>query len=239
MEKKNISLYFYFLEIRFRLFYLLISFFITFLVAYFYAFDLIFIFVQPFLLPKNFIFTDLTEALYTNLKICLIFTIHTVLPFTFYQLWSFIIPGFFKKERKKITFITFFLFFLFVIEGGLVFSVVLPEIYNFLCTFEIKKALLTIQLEARIFSYVNFTLKFYFYIMFFFQSPLLFIFLFKSKLLTASSLVFFRKYFYFISLLLAAFLTPPDIFYQLIIAFLFISVYEVSIWFGFFYENNP
>jgi sec-independent protein translocase protein TatC len=194
--------------------------------------------VQPFFAPKYFIFTDLAEALSSTIYVCLVATFHLVIPFFFYQSWAFSIPGFFEQERKKITVSVFSIFIFLLLEGAFILIILLPEIFSFLFSFEIKKEILTIQLEARIQSYIHFTFCLYLYLLFLFQIPLIFFLLFRYKIVTAKNLSFYRKYFYFFSLLLAAFVSPPDMIYQLTIAFLLAFLYEIGIWLGFVYAST-
>lgn len=237
LEKKRTAFSFYFLEIRLRLFYIIFSFFLTYFTAYYYSIDFFFLVVQPFFGSKNFIFTDITEALSATLNICMLVTLQTTLPLFFYQLWAFTIPGFLKKERKTITLFIFFSFFFFILGGVFLFRFILPEIYNFLCTFEIKKEILTIQLEAKICSYISFTFLFYSYFIFFFQMPLLFFLLINYKIIKASDFSFYRKYIYFFISLLGAFLSPPDLIAQLVFVLTFLFIYELILWLGYILEK--
>lgn len=234
---KNNTLFFHILEIRYRIFYLLLSFIITFLICYIYSFDLLFLTVQPFIAPKFFIFTDLTEALSTTIQICLIISLHLITPLLLYHFWTFLIPGFFLYERIRISYFFFYFFSLLIFEIFLIFFLIIPEIMSFLFTFEIKKEIMTIQLEARIYSYIHFLFNIYWAVLCSFQIPFVFLFLCKNRIINTKSLCFYRKYFYFLALLLAAFLSPPDMFYQLCLAFFFIIVYELSVWLSFIYKN--
>lgn len=100
----NIAINYHIMEIRLRIMYLIISFVITFSVCYYYSLELIFLFVKPLLKHHNiFMFTDLTEALYTTINHCLFTTIFVMSPFIFYQIWCFLIPSSFLCERNKLT----------------------------------------------------------------------------------------------------------------------------------------
>ena len=86
-------IFFYFAEIRYRFFYCVIGFLISFLSSYFYSLELLYLFARPFLhsnhhqvfFEKGFIFTNLTEAFHTTLKICFIWSSVFLLPVFFYQ----------------------------------------------------------------------------------------------------------------------------------------------------------
>lgn len=228
----------YFKEVQYRFFYITFSFCLTFLLLYLNSFDLFFLLVQPFFGPKNFIFTDLPEAFSATLQISVFFSFYLIIPLIFYHFWAFFIPGFFQEERKKINTYFFFFFFCIFVENIIIFLFFLPKILFFLLSFEIKKEIITIQLEARIQSYINFTFTFYFFLFFLFQIPLILFTLFKFKIINITNSFFYRKYFYFFAVLLGSFLSPPDLVYQLTIAFFFFFIYEISLWLNFFYEKN-
>lgn len=232
-----ITLYSHFIELRYRLFYLLFSFCITFLVSYNNSFDLFFLILQPFVVSNNFIFINVAEAFSTTISISILISIHFILPFFIYHSWSFFIPGCFFHERQKIKKIIHFLFILLVIETIVILLVIIPEIFSFLSSFEIKTNLLTIELEPRIQSFVLFIFKLYFVILLVFQIPLIFFLLFRYELLKNKKVSVYRKYFYFLFILLAAFFSPPDALYQLILAFLLTFLFEVGIWLSFIYEK--
>lgn len=232
------AIFYHLFEIRFRSLYIIFSILLTFLTTYYYSFELIYLFVRPFFAAKNFIFTDLTEALSITLKICLFFTLNAIIPYLLYQSWCFIIPSFLKGERKKINFFIFFSFLLFLNSSFIIYFFLLPEISQFLFTFQIKKELLTIQLKARIYSYVEFTIYVYSFGIFFFQTPVFLILLFALNILTPSTLSKIRRYYFFCSILTAAFISPPDILSQLCLASFFLIIYEISIWLGFIYQKK-
>lgn len=229
----------YLKEVQYRFFYIAFSFCLTFLLLYLNSFELFFLLVQPFFGPKNFIFTDLTEALSATLHICIFFSFHSIIPLIYYHFWAFFIPGFFQQERKKIsTFLIFFFFYIFL-GCNFVVIILLPKILSFLLSFEIKKEIINIQLEARIQSYIDFTFTFYLFFFFLFQIPLIFFTLFRYQILNTKNLFFYRKYFYFFALLMGSFLSPPDFLYQLTIAcFFFFFIYEISLWLAFFMKKK-
>lgn len=229
--------YSHFVEIQYRLLYLFLSFCITFFTSYVYSFELLFLTIQTISIPKYFIFTDLPEALQTTIFISILTTFHFLIPLSIYQIWSFFIPGFFFQERQKISKSIIFIFLIILFEGFFILFYIMPELFIFLSSFEIKKETITIQLEARILSTILLITKLYFYLLFFFQFPVILFLLFRFNILTAKKISKYRKFTYFFFVIFASFISPPDVFYQGIIAFSFIFLYEVGIWLGFIYEK--
>lgn len=235
---RKVPFYSHFLELRFRIFYLFVSFCFTFLVCYIDAFDFLFLFLQPVCAPKNLIFTDITEALSAIIYLCLVVTLHLLIPLLLYNYWAFLVPGFLSGERKKWTYLLLFLFIFLLVGGGVLFNFLVPEIVTFLSSFGVEKELVSVLLEARIQPYISFTCRLYFSLLFFFQLPFLSFFFFKWGVLAASNLAIWRRPFYFVTLLVAAILSPPDLVYQVALAFCFAFLYELTIWLGFIYEKR-
>ena len=69
-------IYHHITEIKLRFIYFLFSFVLTLLISYLYKFELLYLITRPFLeLQQKFIFVDLTEALYTIIRICISITL--------------------------------------------------------------------------------------------------------------------------------------------------------------------
>jgi len=241
-EKKNIrnksSIYFHIKEFKLRICYLALSFLITFFSCYYYSFEILYLFVKPFLgYEKNFIFTELTEAFYTTVTLNLIVSLYVLTPFLIYQFWCFFIPSSFLEERKKYTFLCNTIIFLLICSIFFVYSVVLPELYKFLLHFEISTNFMSIQLEARIHSYVQLACKIFFLSSLAFQLPLLFLTAFEHGFINSSFLIQNRAQIMFINLLLAAFISPPDLITQILLATCLQLIFEFLLLLTFIYKN--
>ena len=157
------SVYYHVKELKFRACYLGLSFLLTFFICYYYSFEILYLFVKPFLnYDKNFIFTDLTEAFYTTIQLNLVVSMYILVPFIIYNIWCFFIPSTFLEERQKYNFFFSAIVTLLVISACFIFFLVLPELYKFLLNFEINTNFMTIQLEARIQSYVQLACNIFF-----------------------------------------------------------------------------
>ena len=225
----------YFAEIRYRFTYLLGSFLTTFYVCYFYSLPLIYLFARPFLqmFDKGFIFTNLTEAFHTTLKICLLWSFVFVIPVIFYQSWSFFAPSWhsFERARKKRHLYSGIL--LNVFAGFCSYFCILPLFLDFLLNFKVDSPLFTIQLEARIDSYVRISSVVFLVVQWIFQLPLLVSFLYASGYIDSVFLSLNRKVFVLFLVLLAALFAPPDPLTQLFLFLLFWLFFEFLIWIGF------
>jgi sec-independent protein translocase protein TatC len=113
-----------------------------------------------------------------------------------------------------------------------VYSLILPEIATILLGFEIKNQILIIQLEARIDSYINWSSKVFLAVLLCGQLPLISYVAFRVGLLAPNLLTKKRKPLLALSLLMAAFLSPPDLIAQWLVT-IFISCWiETIIWLG-------
>ena len=232
------SIYYHGKELKLRTCYLVFSFLITFFVCYYYSFEILYLFVKPFLnYEKNFIFTDLTEAFYTTVQLNFIVSIYVLIPFTIYHIWCFFIPSSFLKERKKYNFFFSAIVFLLGISLTFIYFLVLPELYKFLLYFEVNTNFMSIQLEARIQSYIQLVCKIFFLCSIVFQMPLLFFIAFQCKLLTSDFLIKNRLQIVFANLLLAAFLSPPDLLTQIVVAICLQLTFEILLLTLFIYKK--
>ncbi len=193
---KQIS--FYFLEIRLRFFYVLLSIVFTLITISNYQLEMLYVIGRPFVnLNYKFIFIDLTEALSTILKIYGIVTLLFCIFYMIYQFWSFIIPSYYFSERKQLNMELLLILGLFILEILLIYFIILPNICNFLLSFEIQSNLIIIEFSARIQSYVNLTLRVFCLVLILFQIPILFIIIYKKTWLTSYDLCNNRKIFFF------------------------------------------
>ena len=234
-------IFFYLAEIRYRFFYYIASFLITFLSCYFYSLELLYLFARPFLhsnhhqicLQKGFIFTNLTEAFHTTLKVCFIWSSAFLLPLILYQFWCFFTPSWYLFERRRALFYLFSVTLLTFLGGLTFYFLVLPELLDFLLNFKVKTPLFTIQLEARIDSYVRISSGVFLIVESVFQVPLFVCFLYVYGYVNSVFLSSNRKVFLLFFLFLSAFVSPPDPLTQLGLFLFFWLFFEKVIWIGF------
>lgn len=224
-------------EIQYRSLYLALSLCITFLFTSQYSFELLFLLVQPFNGSKSFIFTHITEAFSTTLYVALVISFHLLFPAFFYQFWAFLTPALFNYERKKASRYFLGILFLVIMECTLFFSFFFAAILQFFFNFEIQKDIFIIQLEARIHPYIEFLVTLYVAIFFLLQLPLVLFLLIRFKPFVLKTIILYRKYIYFVFLLLAAILSPPDLVYQGIVAICLLFFFEIGLWFSYISLN--
>lgn len=174
--------------------------------------------------PVKMIFLTPGEAFMANLRLALVCGLLITLPFMLYQLVALIITV--RKSRRSGAFIlTAAICLLFLLGLGFAYFVVFPFAMNFFLGF----ATADIGAEWSIGRYLSFAVSFLFAFGLVFQIPLLFWFLGSIGVLNAAFLKRNRRFAIVIILVLAAVLTPPDVFSQILMAIPLLILYECGI----------
>jgi len=182
--------------------------------------------------PPRFIFTSPQEAFLTYVKVGFFVSLCVSLPFLAYQIWAFVGPGLYRKEKKVV--LPFMLVFpvLFTMGAAMVYYAFFPVALKFFLGFQQTGDFgqLPIVMEVRVSEYFSLLLKLLFAFGISFQLPLVMTLMARSGMVTADGLKEKRKYAIVAVFVLAAVITPPDPFSQLGLALPMILLYETSIW---------
>jgi len=171
------------------------------------------------------IFLNAPDVFFTYLKIALVLSIFVTAPITFYQLWAFIAPGLYTRERKA--FVGFFVASLTLLFSGAAFAfyVVFPLIFQFFLSFSTD----TIQAMPAIKEYLTLVLKLLFAFGISFQVPIVVIALARLGIMDVNDLASKRRYVIVWAFILSAILTPPDIISQIMLALPMYFLFEAGI----------
>ena len=154
------------------------------------------------------------------------------LPFLAHQIWAFVAPGLYRREKKVV--LPFVLVFplLFALGAAMVYYAFFPVALKFFLGFQQTGDFgrLPIVMEVRVSEYFSLLLKLLFAFGVSFQLPLVMTLLARSGAVSAEGLRRKRKYAIVAVFVLAAVITPPDPFSQLGLALPLVALYEVSIW---------
>ena len=188
---------------------------------------------------QGFIYTALQEAFFTELKIAFFFALFFSFPLVAVQIWKFIAPGLYFKEKKA--FLPFLIAtpILFFAGGAMVYYLIAPVAWKFFLSYQnLNTSGVPIRLEAKMGEYLSLMMRFIFAFGLAFQLPVVIGLLAKANLVTHIKLRKFRKYAIVIAFLSAAFLTPPDPFSQISLALPIIILYEISIYIAKLIQRN-
>lgn len=148
------------------------------------------------------------------------------MPFIFYQIWKFVAPGLYKKEKRYVAGIVVFTTLCFASGVAFAYYFILPSAFQFFATFGTPEIENTISIE----EYLNFLLNLMLGAGLVFELPMVSFFLSRMGVLTPA---FMRKYWRHAIVAIfvfSAILTPgTDPVSQIFLAIPLILLYELSI----------
>ncbi|HEY6078010.1 MAG TPA: twin-arginine translocase subunit TatC [Polyangiaceae bacterium] len=152
------------------------------------------------------------------------------LPIILYQLWAFVAPGLYSREKRFAIPFVVSSCALFVGGGYFGWAVAFPAAFTFLLSFnhELLNGLL-LQPAVMIGEYLDFCTRLFLAFGTVAELPVLAMFLTVAGLITHRHLIKFFRYFIVVAFIIAAVVTPPDPLSQFLLAVPLIGLYGVSI----------
>ena len=242
IEQSSAPLIEHLIELRSRLIWSLVGFFIAFLVCFFFAKQLFNLLVLPFQWATawagmdsgkvNLIYTAPQEFFFTQIKLGMFGGLVLAFPVIATQIYKFVAPGLYKNERGA--FLPFLIAspILFLLGAAMVYFFFTPMVmWFFLAMQQIgPDEQVTIELLPRVSEYLSLIMTLILAFGFVFQLPVVTTLMARVGLLTAQGLADKRKWAIVIAFVVAAVITPPDPVSQIGLALPTILLYEVSIW---------
>lgn len=171
------------------------------------------------------------DAFLGYLELSLTAGIIAAAPIIFYQLWSFISPGLYKKEKRLIVPFVFFSSTLFL--GGVMFAyyVAFPFTFNYFLSLlgEVRSGVELTQIVTMEF-FLDFTTRFLLAFGAVFELPLFIAFLVLANIVTPRQLLKFGRWATVLAFIVGAIVTPgPEVTSQIAVSSALIGLYFMSI----------
>ncbi len=220
------------LELRTRLLRATVAVLIAFLPCAYYS-NQIFDFLSRPLISKlppgqKLIATKITAPFTTPLKLALVTGLLIAMPYVLYQLWAFVAPGLYRKEKRFAVPLLFSSVALFYMGVAFAYFLVFPLVFHFF----IATTPHSVQLMADVTEYLHFALTLFVAFGVAFETPVVVALLVLTGIVPLAKLRAARGYVLIIVFIVAAILTPPDVMSQTAMAIPMYLLYEAGLLFA-------
>ena len=176
--------------------------------------------------PFQVINTQMAGQFMIHIMISLIVGLIMAFPYIFYEFWRFFRPALYQNEKQYASGAVFYSSFLFLLGVLFGYYLIVPLSVNFLGSYSVSKEVVS-MINLR--SYISTVSSISLASGVIFELPVVVYFLTKVGLVTPEFLKTYRRHSIVVILTLAAIITPPDIFSQIMVCFPLVFLYEISI----------
>lgn len=226
------------IELRSRVLKALMSVFVVFLCLVYFAQDLYQYLAMPLVasLPEgaSMIATDVASPFLAPFKLTLVLSFFVAIPFVLYQIWAFVAPGLYRKEKKLVAPLLASSTLLFYSGMAFAYYVVFPLAFMFFNSVAPEGVLVSTDIS----SYLNFVLKLFFAFGVAFEIPIAVILLCWTGVTSAEKLAKKRPYVVVGAFVVGMLLTPPDVISQTLLAIPMWILFEIGVLIGGLYSKQ-
>lgn len=211
---------------------------LVFLALVYFANDIYTLLAEPLLrqLPagSSMIATGVATPFLTPMKLTLIVAFFAAIPYVLYQVWAFVAPGLYKKEKRLIAPLVFSSALLFYAGAAFAYFVVFPLAFGFFTSMAPEG----VTIATDIASYLDFVLGLFVAFGIAFEIPIATILLCWTGMTTPRELANKRPYVIVIVFIVGMLLTPPDVISQTLLAIPMWMLFEIGVFFARFYVRS-
>ncbi len=173
--------------------------------------------------------TEIFGGFFVELKVAFFSALMLAFPVIASQLWQFVAPGLYRREKKALLPFLLATPVLFLAGAALAYYVAMPLALHYLLGFQGDLGGVTQEALPDVGSYLKFVMQFLFGFGLAFLLPVLLMLLERAGIVTRAQLKGARRYAIVGAFAIAAVLTPPDVGSQLMLAIPLVGLYELSL----------
>ena len=240
LDDKKMPLLAHLVELRRRIIWALVAFFAAFVICFLIANPIFDFLTRPLAViwegqeGRHLIYTALQEKFFANVKVAMFGGICLSFPIVASQLWGFVAPGLYKKEKRAFLPFLFATPIMFFVGASFVYYIFVPNAFRFFASFEevAHDGALAITAEPKVSEYLALVIQLILGFGIVFELPVLLTLLVSAEILETATLKKQRRYAYVAGFIVAAILTPPDALSMMMMAIPLVGLYEISIVIG-------
>ena len=219
------------IELRKRLLWCLATLVVTFFICFAFAKNIFAILVQPLLEAGQgkLIYTDVFEAFFVEVKVALFAALMVSFPVIATQLWRFVAPGLYAKEKRAFLPFLFVTPLFFAAGASFAYFIAMPWALHFLLSYQGDVGGVNQEALPGVGNYLTFVTRFLFGFGAAFLLPILLMILERAGIVTREQLTKNRRYAVVGAAAVAAVLTPPDAVSMLMMLVPLYGLYELAI----------
>ncbi|MBO9499330.1 MAG: twin-arginine translocase subunit TatC [Novosphingobium sp.] len=225
------------IELRTRLMRCLAAIIVSFLVCMAFAQKILAFLVHPLVEAgqAKLIYTKLYGQFFVEMKVALFAAVFISFPVISNQLWAFVAPGLYAKEKKAFLPFLFATPVLFIAGGALAYYVVMPTAFHWFLGFQGNTGGLEIEALPNSEDYLDLVMRFILGFGISFLLPVLLLLLNRAGIVSRKQLIGARRYVIVAIAAVSAIATPPDVGSMMMLAVPLLLLFEASLvlmWFG-------
>ncbi len=169
--------------------------------------------------------TQVASPLLTPFKLTFFVALFLAMPVVLYQVWAFVAPGLYKKEKRFALPLLASSIMLFYLGIAFAFFVVFPLMFNFFTAVAPEG----VEVQTDISQFLDFITTIVFAFGIAFEVPIATVLVVWTGLTTPAKLAKARPYVFLMAFIIGMFLTPPDVISQTLLAVPVYLLYELGI----------